>query len=462
MLDTYPQSIVHPAQPKAIPLTKGMALVGSLPQIIKNPFGFLKQARETYGDIYNLNLGISKMLILNNPRQMQHVFVDNVQNYRKGGGMWDAVRAMLGNGLVVSEGNFWLRQRRMMQPQFHRQRLAALTDLMVSAMNEALDTWEKSANGSDFNVAPAFNELTMKVITRTLFGTGLDQDEMNRVSKALDYSVNYILKAIVLNSLPSWMPAPGRKEFEKSIAQIDETVYRIIESGRKTSGAENHLMAMLLDMVDDETGEGMTDQQLRDEVTTLFLAGYETTSIALTWAFDFLAHNPEMMEKLRAEVDAVVGSDRLPTFADLPKMPYSRMVLQETLRIRPSAWQLPRTAIEDDEIDGYHIPAGTNLIGLIYMCHYHPAEWENPDVFDPERFQPDKSEKRHKFAYMPFGAGQRKCIGMDFALMEGQLALAMVAQRYILTKTTENLAEPQLSTTLRPKGGVVVKLEKRA
>jgi len=462
MLDTYPQSIVQPAQPKAIPLTKGMALVGSLPQIIKNPFGFLKQARETYGDIYNLNLGISKMLILNNPRQMQHVFVDNVQNYRKGGGMWDAVRAMLGNGLVVSEGNFWLRQRRMMQPQFHRQRLAALTDLMVSAMNEALDTWEKSANGSDFNVAPAFNELTMKVITRTLFGTGLDQDEMNRVSKALDYSVNYILKAIVLNSLPSWMPAPGRKEFEKSIAQIDETVYRIIESSRANGGAENHLMAMLLDMVDDETGEGMTDQQLRDEVTTLFLAGYETTSIALTWAFDFLAHNPEMMEKLRAEVDAVVGSDRLPTFADLPKMPYSRMVLQETLRIRPSAWQLPRTAIEDDEIDGYHIPAGTNLIGLIYMCHYHPAEWENPDVFDPERFQPDKSEKRHKFAYMPFGAGQRKCIGMDFALMEGQLALAMVAQRYILTKTTENLAEPQLSTTLRPKGGVVVKLEKRA
>ncbi len=462
MLDTYPQSIVQPAQPKRIPLTKGIPLVGSLPQIIKNPFGFLMQARDTYGDIYNLNLGISKMLILNNPRQLQHIMVDNVQNYRKGGGMWDAVRAMLGNGLVVSEGSFWMRQRRMMQPQFHRQRLAALTELMVSAIDEALTTWEKSANGSEFNVAPAFNELTMKVITRTLFGTGLDQDEMNRVSKALDYSVNYILKAIVLNSLPSWMPAPGRKEFEKSIAQIDETVYRIIADSRKSSGAENHLMAMLLDMVDDETGEGMTDQQLRDEVTTLFLAGYETTSIALTWSFDFLAHNPEMMEKLRTEVDTVVGSDRLPTFADLPKMPYSRKVLQETLRIRPSAWQLPRTAIEDDEIDGHHIPAGTNLIGLIYMCHYHPDEWDNPEVFDPERFQSEKSEKRHKFAYMPFGAGQRKCIGMDFALMEGQLALAMVAQRYALTKTTEQLAEPQLSTTLRPKDGVVVKLEKRA
>ena len=462
MLDTYPQAIAQPAQPKAIPLTKGLPLVGSLPQMIKNPFGFLIQARNTYGDLYNLNLGISKMLILNNPRQMQHIMVDNVHNYRKGGGMWDAVRAMLGNGLVVSEGSFWMRQRRMMQPQFHRQRLAALTELMVSAIDEALTTWEKSAKGADFNLAPAFNELTMKVITRTLFGTGLDQDEMDKVSKALDYSVNYILKAIVLNSLPTWMPAPGRKEFERSIKQIDETVYRIIADSRKNGGAENHLMAMLLDMVDDETGEGMTDQQLRDEVTTLFLAGYETTSIALTWAFDFLVHNPEMMERLRAEVDAAVGSDRLPTFADLPKMPYSRMILQETLRIRPPAWQLPRTAIVDDEIDGHHIPAGTNLIGLIYMCHYHPDEWGNPEVFDPERFQSEKTEKRHKFAYMPFGAGQRKCIGMDFALMEGQLALAMVAQRYTLTKTTENLAEPQLSTTLRPKGGVVVKIEKRS
>ncbi len=461
MIETYPQTIAQESQPKHIPLTKGLPLVGSLPQVIKNPFGYFKQAQETYGDIYNLNLGISKMLIVNHPRHMQHILVDNAQNYRKGGAMWDAVRAMLGNGLVVSEGSFWLRQRRMMNPQFHRQRLAALNDLMVNAIAEALDTWEKSANGSDFNVATAFSELTMKVITRTLFGTGLSTEEMDRVSKAMNYALTYVIQAIVLSSLPSWMPAPGKKEFERSIKQIDETVYRIIADSRKDNGESNHLMAMLLDMVDDETGEGMTDQQLRDEVTTLFLAGYETTSIALSWAFDLLTHHPDVMDKLQAEVDAAIG-DRLPTFADLMKLPYSRMIIQETLRIRPAAWQLPRTAVEDDEIDGYRISAGTTITSLIYMCHYHPEEWDNPDVFDPERFQPDKTEKRHKFAYMPFGAGQRKCIGMDFALMEAQLALAMVAQRYKLTKATENLAEPQLSTTLRPKGGVIVKLEKRS
>ena len=220
-------------------------------------------------------------------------------------------------------------------------------------------------------------------------------------------------------------------------------------------------MAMLLDVVDDETGERMTDQQLRDEATTLFVGGYETTSIALTWVWDFLTHHPAVMEKLQAEVDAALG-DRLPTFADLMNLPYCRMVLQEALRLRPSVWQLPRTAVVDDEIDGYHIPAGTNLIALIYMCHHHPEEWENPEMFDPERFRPEKTEERHKFAFLSFGAGQRKCIGMDFALMEGQLALAMVAQRYKLTRTTEHLAEPQLSTSLRPKGGVVVKLERRA
>ena len=461
MLDTYPQTIAGTTQPKSIPLTKGLPLVGSLPQLIKNPFGYLKQARNTYGDIYNLNLGVSKMLMLNSPRQMQHIFVDNVQNYRKGGAMWDAIRAMLGNGLVVSEGSFWLRQRRMMQPQFHRQRIAALSELMVSAMKEALDTWESSASGETFNMATAFNQLTMKVVTRTLFGTGLDKEEMEKVSDSLAYAVNYILKAIAFNSLPSWIPAPGRKKYQQAIKQIDETVYGIIASSRANRGEVNHLLAMLLDMVDDETGEGMTDQQLRDEVTTLFLAGYETTSVALSWAFDFLSQHPEMMQKLQAEVDSVLGG-RLPTMADLHQMPYSRMILQETLRIRPPAWQVMRTAVEDDEIDGYPIKAGTNIVALMYMCHFHPDEWTDPETFDPERFSPERSESRHKLAWMPFGAGQRMCIGKDFAMMEGQLALAMVAQRYQITKTSERPAEQQLAATLRPKGGVVVKLEKRA
>ncbi len=261
--------------------------------------------------------------------------------------------------------------------------------------------------------------------------------------------------------LPAWLPVPGRKQYQQATARIDKSVYRIIASSREKTDSENHLLAMLLDAVDEETGEGMTDQQLRDEVTTLFLAGYETTSLALSWAFDYLVRRPEMMQKLQAEVDAALGN-RLPTFADLPKLPYARMVLQETLRLRPPAWQVMRTAIADDEIDGCRIPAGTNLMALMYMCHHHPAEWPNPEEFDPERFLPGRSEGRHKLAWMPFGAGQRMCIGRDFALMEGQLALAMAVQRFRITQSAEHSAQPQLSATLRPKGGVTVSLEKRS
>ena len=448
-----------------VPETRGLPLVGVLPQLLKDPLNFMLQTRQELGDLYRLNLGVTRMVVLNHPRHMQHVFVDHVQNYRKGGGFWEAIRALLGNGLVVSEGSFWLRQRRMMQPQFHRQRLQSLTDLMVGAIQEALDTWPQAASPQEtqdqsFNLAAAFNELTMKVVTRTLFGAGLGTAQMEEVSAAMAYVLDYILKAMLINALPSWMPAPGRKKYQQSIAQIDKHVYNMIAAARQQRGPENHLLAMLLDMADETSGEGLTDQQLRDEVITLFLAGYETTSVALSWTFEYLARQPEILEKLQAEVDAVLG-ERRPEFADLPRLPYTRMVLQETLRLRPPAWQVTRTAVEDDEIDGYPIPAGANLIAMIYMCHHHPEQWPNPEVFDPQRFSAERASERHNLAWMPFGAGQRLCIGRDFALMEGQLALAMVVQRYRITPLSTNPIQPQLAATLRPKGGVPVKITAR-
>ncbi len=460
MLETYPQSISKHNQPKRIPQTGGLPLVGALPEFLKNPFGFLVQARETYGDLYRLNLGVTDVVMLNHPRQIQHVLLDQAHNYRKGGAVWDAIRMQMGNGLLVSEGDFWLRQRRMMQPQFHRQRLAALAALTVDAIAETLDTWERVAAGEAFDLVSAFDHLTMKVTTRTLFGARLTAHEMEEVAEVVTYAVNYTLRAMVLNALPAWMPAPGRRRFQQVIAQMDRIVYRIIAVGQQKSSPENHLLAMLLDAVDEETGEGMTDQQLRDEVTTLLIAGYETTSTMLSWAFDFLVRYPEVMQKLQGEVDAVLAGRR-PTFADLPKLAYMRMVLYETLRLRPSAWQVPRLTIADDEIDGYRIPAGTNIMALIYMCHRHPDEWPDPEQFDPERFSVERSEGRHNLAWMPFGAGQRLCIGRDLSLMEGQLALAMIAQRYQMTPADERPAAPQLATTLRPKGSVMVKLMKR-
>ena len=461
MLNASAQISSAPIAPKEIPQTKGWPLLGSLPQLAKDPFAFAAQARETYGDIYTLNLGLSKVVILNHPRHAQHILRDNARNYHKGGPLWDAVRDMLGNGLVVSEGDFWLRQRRMMQPQFHRQRIAALNTLMVEAIAGVLDTWQTAANsGEDFDIAPAFDRVTMSVILRTMFGTGLNADEMDEAAEAMTIGLNYIMQGTVTHPLPDWLPLPGKKRYQEAMARFDEIVYRIIGECRRGEGEENHLLAMMLDVVDAETGEGMTDQQLRDEVATLFLAGYETTSITLSWAMYHLGQNPEMMTKLKAEVDEVLG-DRWPTMADLRNLSYTKMVIEESMRLCPPSFWLPRTALEDDEIDGYHIPAGTNVVSLTYMYHHHPEEWENPGEFNPERFTPKNSANRHKFAFVPFGAGQRMCIGRDFAMMEGQLALAMVMQRFGVTAVPGHITTPQLSSTLRPKGGVMVNLTKR-
>jgi cytochrome P450 len=444
-----------------IPKTSGLPLIGSLPKLLKDPFQYIVKTREELGDNYWLNIGLSKIMILNNPRHAQYILRDNARNYRKGGPMWDAVRTLIGNGLVVSEGDFWLRQRRMMQPHFHRRRLAGLTELMVAAIQEALDMWEEQIrSGKDFVLASGFNKVTMKVIVRTLFGSGLSQEEMDNIGDAMSFVLDYIISAMVTNNLPSWMPVPGRKKYKEMLAIIDEVVYRIISEVRAGNEGDNHLLAMLINTVDAESGEGMTDEQMRNEVTTLFLAGYETTSIALTWAFDFLNQNPDILEKLQVEVDEVLDG-RTPEFADIPNLTYTRMIFEETMRLRPPAFWIPRIVEEDDEIDGYTIPAGTNVVSLTYMNHRHPDHWDNPEQFDPERFSKENSAGRHQFAFVPFGAGQRKCIGMDFALMEGPLVMAMVAQRFQVKTISDQPAKPTLTTTLRPKGGLPVQIQPR-
>lgn len=446
---------------EAPPQTRGIPLVGSLPALLMDPFRYLLDAQARYGDIYTLDLGVTKVVVVNHPRHVQHVFVDRVDNYNKGGGFWDAVRTLLGNGLPVSEGDLWLRQRRLMQPQFHRQRLAGLTTLMVDAIDDALSTWQRPASsGEPLDLCTAFNELTMKVVTRSLFGTGLTAAEMDAVGRALVVALDYMVRGIVQSALPTWAPAPGRRKHRQAIAVIDSVLYRIIGECRR-GGARDTLLAMLVDATDESGGGGMTDQQLRDEVASLFLAGYETTSLALSWAWAFLTQRDDLAQRLYDEVESVLGARR-PTFDDAPKLTFTRALLQETLRLRPSAWQVTRTAVADDEIDGFHIAAGTQILIPIYGVHHHPEVWPRPTEFDPDRFGSADAGQRHKMAWIPFGAGQRVCIGRDFAMIEGQLALAMVAQRFRLRSLRSVAPRPRLSTTLRPSGGVEVVVSHKA
>jgi cytochrome P450 len=459
-LDTVRSS--YTAATPVPPQTQGLPLIGSLPAFLRQPFAFLLAARQRHGDIYTLNLGFLRWVILNHPRHAEHVLRDNSQNYSKNGPLWEMVRTMLGNGLVVSEGDFWLRQRRMIQPHFHRKQLAGLTEAMVSATADGLEGWEPAAaTGKPFDLLPGFSSITMRVIARALFGQGLAQADLDRVSEVMAFAMDYLMTASFTYSLPKWLPLPGARRYRAALQELDELVAKIITNERNAETPSNSLLAMLVHMVDAESGEQMTDKQLSDEVKTFFLAGYETTSLALTWAISLLNEHPEVLEKLRAEVDTVLG-DRTPTFADLPALSYTKMVIQETLRLRPASWWLPRTAVADDTIDGYAIPAGTTVVSLTYGIHHNPEVWDEPERFDPERFSAERSASRHKSAWVPFGMGQRLCIGKDFSIMEAQLILAMIVQRYTFEPVPGPAVQPKISSTLKPDRSIEVVLKKRA
>jgi cytochrome P450 len=332
---------------------------------------------------------------------------------------------------------------------------------MVEAVDDALAAWERpAAEGTPFDLGNASNQLAMKVVTRALFGTGPSARETDEVSEALVSTLDYLVRGVVQSALPSWAPAPGRRRHEASVRVIDRVAYRMIADCRAGRG-RGTLLSLLVDAADDAGGTGMTDQQLRDEVTTLFLGGYDTTALMLTWAWAYLTRRPDLERRLYDEVDAVLAG-RAPTFDDLPRLDVTRRVLQEAMRLRPPAWQLTRTAAADDVIDGYSIPAGAHLLVFIYGVHHHPEVWPDPERFDPDRFAPPAVEKRHRYAWVPFGAGQRLCIARDFALMEGQIALAMIAQRYRLRALDRAVPAPVLSTTLRPQSKVTVGLTRRS
>lgn len=457
-----PATLSSPAGLRLPPSVPGLPLVGNLPRLMTQRLDFLQQARRQVGDAFLLDLGLGKAVVLCHPRHAQHVLVDRARNYTKGGAMWESLRTFLGNGLPTSEGDLWKRQRRMIQPAFHHQRLVALTEKMVEAIDLSLaESWEGAAKtGEPFDAAKAFTRITMNVLVRALFGSALEPAETERAAQAFTYANDFMLKGLVTNSIPAWVPVPGRARYREAIRTVDEIVFRVLERGRRGTDTDDSLISLLIHARDEETGTQMTDAQLRDEAVALFVAGYETTAAGMAWAFHFLTQQPAVAQRLHAEVDSVLGS-RAPTFADLQKLTYTRNMLQEALRLYSPSYWIPRTAAEEDEIDGYRIPAGSQIAVLTYVLHHHPDVWEDPERFDPDRFTPERSAGRHKQAWVPFGAGQRQCIGKEFSLMEGQLMLARIAQRFQAQAIPGRVAQVQLSASLHTKDGVWVRLKAR-
>lgn len=400
----------------------------------RDKMGYMRDAWRKYGDIVRVALGPGfDVYLLTNPEHYKHVLIQHADNYRKHPMFVQRLREITGNGLVASEGDYWKRQRRTMQPLFHTHRYAALSVLIGQVIEETLQRWEGSARtGAPLQIDTEMMRLTTLVAVKTLFSNGVES-HVDQLLEALNLCLGFMNKRLDSQwNPPLWFPLPETRRYHRAMKILDGLSYRLLRERRQSNNRPQDLLTMLVEARDSETGEAMTDVQIRDELIALVAAGSETTAMALTWAWYEMARNPAVAERLRQEATQVLGG-RLPTFDDLPRLTYARMVFEETLRLYPPAWMITRTPLREDTISGYQVRGGgTSMMALcIFLTHRHPDFWERPDEFMPERFAPGQSE-RNRFAYIPFGTGQRKCIGERLSIIEGTMFLAAAAQRFKL------------------------------
>lgn len=444
----------------------GLPLLGNLPEVVKLGMPeLLRQSHERYGDVLRIRLPGRTMILLAHPDHVRHVLYDRRDNYYKGP-TYDDFRLLSGNGLITSEGDFWKRQRRLAAPAFHSTAIAALGKLMTDATVEMLARWDAAtAPGATtrFDLHEEMTRVTLQIVGESLFGQDLRGD-IDISAPAFGAALRSVVERGSAGfSLPMWLPTAGNRRLRRALGILEPLVYRIIERQRQAApGASGgHLLAMLMNAVDEDTGERMTDRQLRDEIITMYLAGHETTALALTWTWHLLSHHPVVLARLEAELAEVLGG-RVPAVSDLPRLRYTRMVLEESMRVYSPVWSIARDVLEDDEISGYRIPARTTVLLSQYVIHRRPDLWPDPERFDPERFEPEKVKARHKFAYFPFSTGPRVCIGNTFTLVEGTLILATVCQRYRLRAVLGPVVTPDVQITYRPKGGLPIERARRA
>jgi cytochrome P450 len=439
--------------PERAPGPRGIPFLGSLFDAWRNPLKLLHEGARDHGNVVRFRFGVYRYVLVSGLTEIQHVLVKNQKNYTKSRS-YQGVKLVLGDGLLTSEGEFWRRQRRLTQPAFHPQRLRGLARTMAELTGDTIGRWQALPDsGRTLDMHGEMMRLTFRIVGETLFSSDVEGDAQaigKAMTIAMQFANDYIEQLLLV---PPWLPLPKNIRFRKALATLDALVYRLIEEHRRESDHEGDLLGMLMSATDDADGKGMTPKQLRDEVMTLVLAGFETTANALTWSLYLLAKHPSVAGKLEEEAIRVLGG-RQPTFEDLPRLEYTERVFLESMRLYPPAWCFERQAVEADEVGGYSIPAGTTIAVCPYVLHRNPAYWENPDDFDPDRFLPERSTERSRFAYLPFGDGPRICIGKGFAMMEAKIVLAMLAGAFHLRLAGEDDVEVAPAITLRPKNGV--------
>ena len=443
------------------PGPRGEPLLGNLRTLRKDPLTFFTAQQRQYGDVVRITVGLVHVVLVAHPDGIRHVLQDNARNYNKQTRGFAVIRELLGQGLLTSEGDFWLRQRRLAQPAFHRQRLSGFARTMVDATEDLARALEpRLSSGQPFDVAEDLTHLTLRIAGLTLFGTDVGE-ESRAVGDALGRVQTFANARLTqLVPLPRSLPLPSHRRFARDAGTLDRVVRTIIERRRREGGEHHDLLQMLMEARDEDTGERMSDTQLRDEVLTLLLAGHETTASALAWTVMLLSRHPEVRRSLEEELARELAG-RTPTVEDLPRLALTRRVVDESLRLYPPAWIFSRAAIQDDVVSGFLVPKGTYVLLVPWVTHRHPRLWDNPEGFDPDRFLPEKEKERPRFTWFPFGGGPRQCIGNQFALMELVLVLATLLQRVRLDLSPGFPLAPAPAITLRPRPGVFVTASRR-
>ncbi len=445
---------------KQAPGPKGLPFLGSLLAMRKNAMDLMVRTARDYGGIAQIKLGPERAFLVNDPEFLKYVYQDHVKNFVKQTKAWKMFRLIFGDGLLTSDGELWRRQRRLMQPSFHRERIGGLVQVMREATQEMLQAWQGFTPGRSFDLSSEMMRLTLRIVGETLLGINMSADAAI-VARALPILLEETVHQVTrIFRLPLKFPTLGHLRFRKALKEMRGVGERVIQSRKANPEKRADLLEMLMEAKDEETGKSMSDEQLLDEVLTIFLAGHETTANALTWTWYLLSQNPEVEKKFFEEIDGVLQG-KAPAFEDLPKLQYVERVFKEALRLYPPAWFVGRLVLEDDQIGGYFIPAGSMVFLSPYVTHHSPEIWKNPEHFDPDRFLPENFSQMHRFAYIPFGAGPRQCIGNHFAIMEAQVILASIAQKYRLKLVPGQRIEKDPTITLRPKYGMKMYLENR-
>lgn len=408
-----------------------------------------------YGDLVSLRVLNFRILLLNHPDHIEDVLVNHPRKFIKGRVLL-ANKRVFGRGLLTSEGDFWLRQRRLAQPAFHRARIAGYASTMVEYTERLLHEWR---DGEERDIHKEMMRLTLQIVGKTLFDADVERDAQD-IGKSMELLLELSANFRRTIFIPHWVPTPTNLRMERAIRQIEKVLYRIIAEKRASGRDSGDLLSMLLP-AQDVDGSRMTDQQLRDEAITLFLAGHETTANTLSWTWWLLAQNPAVEAKLHAELRTVLAG-RSPSLDDLPRLVYTNHIITESMRLYPPAWGTARTAIEDHEIAGYAVPKGSGVSFAQWTVHRDPRWYDAPEEFRPERWDGDLLKRIPRFAYFPFGGGPRQCIGNSFALMEAALTLATIAQQYRFRLVEGHPVVPLASITLRPRYGIRVVLESRS